>query len=104
MPIYSFICDDEEGGCGHTFEIGKSMSKIEKYKPKCPKCKCKKCYQNFGAVSVMEAPKTVGSLADKNTSRMSEDEKRYIYEKNNAYRKQPFSGKLPEGGRRKEEL
>ena len=99
MPVYSFTCDNEDGGCGHNYEIVKSMSEIEGFKPKCPKCKKKKSFQNFGGVNVIEGPKTLGSLADKNTAKMSADEKHYIYEKNNAYRKQKFSGTLPKGGK-----
>jgi len=36
MPIYEYRCNEENGGCGHEFEILQKMT--EGAKRKCPKC------------------------------------------------------------------
>lgn len=93
MPIYRFECDN----CHSGFEISRLMHDLEKH-PKCPTCNSLETYQDFSSIYVCDgSPSTVGGLAERNTARMSEDEKHHINEKNNAYKKQPFTGKLPEG-------
>ena len=74
------------------------MSAIYNYKAKCPQCNKTVSYQDFSGVSVFGPDKTVGSIADKNTDRMSEEQKKYIHDKNNEYRKKPYTGPMPEGG------
>ncbi len=93
MPTYAFICDK----CPHRYELDMMMSEIGSYKPKCPLCK-KKARQDYSNVSVFGPNKTLGSLADKNTSIMSEEQKKHIYDKNNEYKKKPYTGPMPEGG------
>ena len=58
------------------------MSEISGAKPKCTACKKNlyRDYQSENAV-VAEEPRTIGSLADKNSSRMSDDHKSYLKEK-----------------------
>lgn len=94
---YDFECYEEDGGCGSQFEISCSMSEITDLKPKCPNCDKKKAVSRvFGGI-IVSAPKTLGSLMDKNTSSMSEDYKNHLHKKHNAYRDKEFTGKLGEG-------
>lgn len=96
--LYDFECYLEEGGCGNQFEVKSSMDEIIGLKPKCPACKKKKAVaRNYGGVHVFEGPKTLGSLADKNSSRMSADYKHHLTEIHTEYKKKPFEGKLGEG-------
>lgn len=77
MPRYEFECE----GCQSHFEIVCSMNEIEGLKPKCPTCKKnKKVFRDFSG-SHVSVPKTLGSLADKNTSKMSSDQKEYLTNK-----------------------
>ena len=95
--IYGFICDDETSGCGNVFEIECSMSAIKNLKPKCPCCGKKRAvYRDFGSI-VVSVPKTLGTHAEKNARKMSEDYKTHLTAKYNEYRNKPFTGKLPEG-------
>lgn len=101
MPDYNFECYQEDGGCGELFTISCSMDKISELTPKCPNCKNKKAVaRNFsGDIYIFDgSPKTVGSLADRNSKNMSEDQKHYLKEKHTSYKK-PFTGSLPDGGR-----
>jgi len=96
--LYDFECYLEDGGCGHQFEVKSSMNEIVGLKPKCPACKGKKAVaRNYGGVHVFDGQKTLGSLADKNSSKMSEDFKNYLTKKHTEYQREPFSGKLSEG-------
>jgi len=102
MPIYIFECYQEDAGCGCTFEIQASMNESTNLKPTCPKCRKRRSVsRNYQLQDVLVndgSPKTIGALADRNTSRMSTDQKKRIYNKNNAYKQQPFTGSLPSGG------
>ena len=101
MPKYTFLCDDEKGGCGNSFEIECLMSE---YTPDqtCLKCKIKKpvirSYQSDLPSYVCDSsPKTLGALADRNTSKMSEDERQFIHKKNTAYKNSEPLAPLPDG-------
>lgn len=89
MPTYIFKCDEEEG-CGHEWEFKCLMSELDDKKPKsCPQCKKRKTiHQVFGDVAV-NIPKTLGSLADRNTSRLSEDERTHLHKKHHEYKDAP---------------
>jgi len=98
MPTYVFECYAEEGGCGHVFERTAEMSKSTNLKPTCSSCNKKKPvgrnYQRENIRVVDATPQTVGALADRNTNRMSDDEK---HSRRDTYIEQPFTGQLPEG-------
>lgn len=98
MPVYSFTCNAEKGGCGHVYEEEMSMDKISKYKAVCPQCKKKKSYINY-TTNIIPPSKTLGMLADKNSDKMSEDYKSHLLDKNNEYKKKKFTGKLPKGAK-----
>lgn len=103
MPTYIFKCFEDEGGCGEHYEVRLSMSETDTYQPKCPTCHKSKCVKrNFTAeledVYFTQAkPQTLGALAERNTSRLSNDEKAKINRENNKYKDEPFQGSLPEG-------
>lgn len=82
MPVYCFECDK----CGTKFE--KKMS-FESYKiPKCINCKSKTFRDYLSEDNVIIRPQnTLGSQADKNSDKFSDDYKKYLNEKHNAYKK-----------------
>ena len=96
--IYTFICDN----CNFQLE---SLQEIANYKSlkKCPECKKNKLYRDYAADSVNVSVRLgndeikVGHLADRNTQRLSNDEKNELTKKHNAYKDQDISDKLPEG-------
>jgi len=96
MPDYTFNCEI----CKILFEITVPMDKIIGLKPECPHCKKKgKVFRKYDDIYVYDSsPRTVGTLAERNTIRTSQDEQDYINAKNTAYKRQPFTGSLPEGG------
>jgi hypothetical protein len=100
MPTYTYTCPR----CGN-FEI-KVFLKDYQETAKCPN-KCRfKCKRNFDVdcesiIAIGDAtPKTVGGLSDKNADKKSTDEKNYIFEKNNAYKKVDINKPLPPGMKR----
>lgn len=92
MPQYSYSCPK----CNDSFEIYLSLTD---YKPQqnCPNCKSL-CGRDLclDCDITPNIPKTVGSLADKNTDKMSADQKAALKEKHYEYRKGPRP-ELPEG-------
>jgi len=103
MPVYTFECDKEDGGCNCIFEIKTSMNKIKGCRPSCPSCKKKKfVHRAFDVdVSLYVVNRTVGAVSDSNTSKFSEDEKQHLTREHTAYRR-PFTGNLPKGAKTKE--
>ena len=102
MPTYVFTCDHEEGGCQHSFEIKASFDEAPNLKPKCPNCgKTKSVYRDWQAENVagVESQKTVGSLADKNNRKYSNDYVNKIHHDNTDYMRQDYTGPIPEGGK-----
>lgn len=88
MARYVYICDSNLSGCGRIIEFECLISELDELKPKsCPVCKKRKSLHQFFSPPTPSIPKTLGSLADKNHAKMSDDEKHHILEKNNAYRK-----------------
>ena len=89
MPTYQFLCDSDDGGCDHVMEIICLASDREELRPKsCPKCRKRKTiHQVFGDIK-SHIPKTLGYHADKQASKLSEDERTHLNKKHNEY-KQP---------------
>ena len=102
MPKYTFICDEEDGGCSNGFILHCLMSEYSDKQP-CPICKKRKpvrrCYEADTLSYIGDSsPKTVGALADHNTSKLSSDELHHINEKNTRYKKDDGSlPQLPDG-------
>jgi predicted nucleic acid-binding Zn ribbon protein len=95
MPRYMFECER----CSSHFEIECRMAEIIELKPKCTECKkSDKVFRDFSGTHV-SVPKTLGSRADKNSSKMSSDHKHHLTEKHNEYRSKKFEGKLPAGAK-----
>ena len=97
MPVYIYECYEEDGGCSTVFEIQCNRDEISQQKPICPGCSKKKSVsRNFNDVYVFDSsPRTVGSLADKNAKKMSNDQMTRIKTKDRI--KPKFTGSLPEG-------
>lgn len=103
MPVYSYLCNS----CGNNFEIFYSFSQYEKNPlPKCSSCSSKSTERRYAEdvqtinSSVRKSDselKTIGDIANRNRDRMSDDEKRAIYEKHNAYKEQESEKELPTG-------
>lgn len=96
MPTYSFEC----GKCHHIFEKTYPMAESSTAAPTCPSCGKRKCKRDYSECTSISAsvPRTVGSLADKNTGKLSEDEKTHITLQNTEYLRKPYEGPMPEGG------
>lgn len=101
MPKYTYLCDKDSGGCGKTFYIRCSIDSYSATQT-CPKCRKRKFTRRYYEEDLPihigdSSPKTIGSLADRNTSKLSNDEKEYIHKKNTAYRNSEPLRKLPDG-------
>lgn len=97
MPTYVFECS-----CGHNFEKSYPMAESSTARPTCPLCGKIECERNYSeCVSIVSSiPHTLGSRADKNTSKFSEYEKHSIRRQNTEYMRQPSRMPLPEGASR----
>lgn len=98
MPTYQYECRTQNMGCGHIFDINCSISELNSLEPRCPECRKKKSvFRDYNVRIFTFGPdKTLGSLADKNSSRMSSDQKNFLTKKHNEYKSQEFQGKLPD--------
>lgn len=102
MPTYIYECFEDDGGCGTQYEQRQSVSELATYKPRCPTCKKRKCVKRNLTAELSDVyftnsqPQTLGALAEKNTSRLSNDERAHIVRENNKYKDEPFQGSLPE--------
>jgi putative FmdB family regulatory protein len=101
MPTYTYKCPS----CKKVFEI---LSSIKDYQDtvSCSSCDCKKASRCLahdvqtlnGSVKLGDNElKTLGHLAQRNTERMSEDQKQSIWTKNNSYKETPLDKPLPKG-------
>lgn len=90
MPFYDYECENEE--CKHCFEAKHGFhDKLTT----CPECEQESLTRPFN-VPVVSVPKTLGSLADKNSANMSTDEKTAFTELQKK-RKDTLSKKLGKG-------
>ena len=92
MPFYSWICDN----CEYSFEEFKTLSKFKR-RIKCPICKQKALYQNYDTAIVINEPKTLGALADRNTAKMGQYEKDAILKAENERKIKLSKRPLPTG-------
>lgn len=101
MPTYQFYCDSDIGGCNNKFEVTMMMSELDDFKPVCTECTRHEFMrlQLYTPYVYDSSPRTVGTLSERNTRKMSRDEKNHIYTKNTEYRDKRFSGSLPDGGK-----
>ena len=101
MPTYSYTCEK----CNSAFEL---YSSIREYvaEPKCPHCASKKTSRNYiQDVSTLSASvkkadselKSLGDLANRNSERMSDDQKQALHLKHNAYKETESTKELPKG-------
>lgn len=102
MPTYTYFCNN----CNKMFEL---FSYIKDYNsnPECPTCtkiNTNRLYDvdvRTQSASVKKSDselKTLGDLAQRNTERMSEDQKRELYIKHNSYKEEKLETKpLPSG-------
>lgn len=101
MPTYSFLCNS----CNSSFEL---LSTISAYRenPKCEHCGSTKTYRDYDkdmstlVTSVKKGDgelKTLGDLAQRNTERMSNDQKAYLKYKHNEYKENKPDSPLPAG-------
>lgn len=101
MPFYSYLCKR----CGETFEMLYSFAQYDP-QPKCAICSAKSterlCAEDAKTISTSVKKsdselKTIGDLANRNRDRMSDDQKRDIYEKHNTYKDNDEPAPLPSG-------
>lgn len=101
MPTYSYYCEN----CESEFEL---FFYIKNYveKPKCSCCNSKKTHRSYTKdvitlnTSVKKSDselKTIGDLANRNSERMSEDQKADLYRKHNSYKETTEEKPLPKG-------
>jgi hypothetical protein len=63
------------------------MSELDDNRPKsCPKCRKRKSLTSVFFPPNVNIPSTLGSIAEKNTDRLSEDEKHHLNKKHNEYK------------------
>ena len=105
MPTYQFYCDPEDGGCSNIIEFNCLFSEKAENQPKsCNKCKKRKSLRELFGGEVVHIPRTLGSLADKRTAKLSEDEKNHLTIKNNSYRTRGSWVETPDGLKHKSQL
>ena len=81
MPTYVFKCEE----CEHQLEVEQSIKKPTPNKKKCPNCKEDKLVRLLFVPHVYNKPGddniTLGLLSDRNTERLTSDQKEAIDEK-----------------------
>lgn len=101
MPTYSYFCNS----CFQDFE---TFCNIKDYtgKAECPSCTSHRTTRKYRedvatlSSSVKKGDselKTIGDLAQRNTERMSNDQKAELHDKHNSYKYQESEKKLPAG-------
>lgn len=93
MPTYVYECRK----CEHGFEQYQAMS--DKPLVKCPVCKKHELFRVIQPLMLgtVSSPRTVGALADKNASKMSQEQKDKILEQQKTARDQVLFEQLPNG-------
>jgi hypothetical protein len=92
--VYSFLCEH----CRNYFEVVMSIATYNSCQS-CPSCKkSDKVYRDYQAdnVSGNTVNRTLGAWAEKQASKLSEDQKEHLWRKHNKYRLGP-KPELPEG-------
>ena len=93
MPTYVFKCEE----CDHELEVEQSITKPTPNRKKCPNCKKNKLNRVLFTPHVYNKPGddkiTLGLLADRNTTRLSEDQKKSIDKKYGGKKKGKKEGK-----------
>jgi len=86
MPIYSYQCEH----CETNFEISKDMGKAAEVEF-CPQC-LEKLVRDYQADNIrfIEPQKTVGSYADKQSQKMTEEQKSDIQDSLNPKKKDNY--------------
>lgn len=100
MPEYSYRCEN----CETTFSI---VCSIREYADSqvCETCGAKCCRDYIEDLSTLNTSvklgdsdlKTLGHLAQRNTDRMSEDQRNELYRKHNSYKEDAPEKQLPKG-------
>ena len=107
--IYTFLCDTESSGCGHSFEISCWISEYDASTKelKCPNCGKKQSIRRYYEVdnvnsSIIKSSTeiTIGHLAQRNSERMSVEEKAKINYEHNKYLFENPIQDLPAGMKR----
>lgn len=83
MPTYELVCSLEEGGCGHEFSKFAVFEK--RHRIPCPQCgKIKPVQINWGKAKthLLIPGQTVGTLAEMNAKKLSEEEKEHLKTEN----------------------
>jgi hypothetical protein len=100
MPAYSMSCEE----CEHEFEINCFISDYDGVMKglSCPSCDSKSVVRNYGRdlVTSTVAAQTLGSLAEKNASKMSDEAMARLNYKNHEYLFKDLDKPLPEGMKR----
>lgn len=83
MPYYYYLCDPNQNGCGQQIELNSSMSELDAKEKqiRCPNCKKKKpIHRVYSADTCATAyiPQTLGTLADRNSAKFSDDYKAHL--------------------------
>lgn len=100
MPEYSYKCDS----CLYRFSVVTSIREYQESIP-CEKCKELSSRDYLEDLSSLNTSvklgdndlKTLGHLAQRNTERMSEDQKQDLYRKHNSYKEDVPDKPLPKG-------
>lgn len=101
MPTYTYFCNK----CESEFEL---FFYIKDYveQPKCSCCNSTKTHRQYTKDIITQSTsirksdselKTIGDLAKRNSDRLSEDEKVYLYQKHNSYKYEEGTKNLPTG-------
>jgi hypothetical protein len=107
--IYSFLCDPEDNGCGHSFEISCWISEYDAAIKglKCPKCNNKESIRRNYEVDTIntsviksDSEITIGHLAERNSKRMSDEQKAKVNYEHNKYLFENPAQDLPAGMQR----
>lgn len=101
MPTYSYLCNE----CNNKFELFFYIKDYIEH-PKCEKCNSSKTCRRYTedvltqSASVKKSDselKTIGDLAQRNSDKLSEDEKTHLYQKHNSYKFEDNHIELPKG-------
>ena len=105
MPEYTFLCDKDNGGCGHGFSLVMPITEYSD-EQECPDCRKTEAVRRCLEVdlptlnqSVRKGDNqiTVGELAKRNSERLSSDEKTHLTYEQNKYKYEEPTKELPKG-------